>query len=64
MKKYIETIKKDQSGITNAKDEIKNTLEGISSRWDESEDWISDWEDEVEKNHPSEQKRKKQFLQK
>ena len=32
MKKYIETIKKDQSGIKNAKDEIKNTLEGISSR--------------------------------
>ena len=38
MKKDIRTVKKDQSEIKNVIYEINNTLEGIKSRIDESED--------------------------
>ena len=38
MKKYIDTIKNDQSEIKNAISEINNALEGINSRLDEPED--------------------------
>ena len=36
--------------MKNAISEIKNTLEGINSRLDEAEDFISDLEDKVEEN--------------
>lgn len=35
--------------------EIKNTLDGINSRLEEAEDWISEWEDRIEKNAHLEQ---------
>ena len=38
MKKEIETINKGQ-------EEMKNTVEGIKSRLDEAEDWISKLDD-------------------
>ena len=31
---------------------MKNTIEGIKSRLHETEDWISELEDKVEKKHP------------
>ena len=56
MKKDIETIKKDQSEIS----EI-NTLEGINSRLDEAEDQVSFLEDKVEKTLKQRRKKKKEF---
>ena len=44
--------------MNNKISEIKNTLEGITSRLDEAEDQISELEDKVEKNTQREQKRK------
>ena len=32
--------------------EMKNTIEGINSRVDEADVWISELEDKVEKKHP------------
>ena len=31
---------------------MKNTVEGMKSRFDETEDWITEVEDKVEKKHP------------
>ena len=51
MKKDIETIKDNQEEMKNTIYEIKNkTPEGIISRLDEAEDWISELEDKVERN--------------
>ena len=50
MKKEIETLNKNQEGIKNKILEIKNTLEGITSRQHEAEDRISELKDRVEKN--------------
>ena len=41
---------------------MKNTLDGINSRSDEAEDWISDLEDKVEKKSKQSSKKKKEFL--
>ena len=38
MKKEIETINKGQEEMQNAISELKNTVEGIKSRLDETED--------------------------
>ena len=38
--------------MNNKISEIKNTLEGITSRLDEAEDQISELQDKVEKKHP------------
>ena len=62
MRKDIETKNKDQSEIKNAISEIKNPLEGINSRLDEAEDWISDLEDNAEKNTQAEQQKEKRIL--
>ena len=35
--------------------ELKNTVEGIQSRLEEAEDWVSELEDKVEKNSQTEQ---------
>ena len=48
MEKVIETMTENQ-------EEMKNTLEGIKSRLDGAEDWISELEDKVERNTLSEQ---------
>ena len=48
-KKEIETINKNQEEKSNKILEIQNTLEGITSRLDEGEDWKSELEDKVEK---------------
>ena len=61
MKKGIETIKKDQWEVKNAISSINNTLEGLNSRWDEAEDWISDLEDKVEKKHLSSAAKRKEI---
>ena len=59
MKKYIETIKKDQSEMRNAILEINNTLEGINSRLGEAEYCSSDLEGKVEKKTQAEQQKEK-----
>ena len=41
--------------------QIKNTLEGITSRLDEEEDWINELEDKVEKNTQIEQEKEKRL---
>ena len=38
--------------MNNKISEIKNALEGITSKLDEAENWISKLEDKVEKKHP------------
>ena len=43
MKKKIETINKGQEEMKNTISELKNTVEGIKSRHDEAEDWITNW---------------------
>ena len=62
MKKYIDTIKNDQSEIKNAISEINNALEGINSRLDKAENQISDLKDEVGKNTQAEQQKEKRIL--
>ena len=48
--------------MKNTISEMKNTVEGLNNRLDEAEDWISDLEDKVGKNHPIiAAKRKKNF---
>ena len=49
MKSDTETIRKDQPKMKTTISEINNTLEGISSRLDETDDQISNLEDKVEK---------------
>ena len=53
MKKEIETINKNQGEMKNTISEIKNILEGITSRLDEAENWISELEHKVERNRES-----------
>ena len=38
--------------MKNTISERKNTVEGIKSRPEEAENWISELEDKVEKKHP------------
>ena len=45
--KDLEEIKESQSIMNNAKNEIKNTLEGTNSRIIEAEDGISEVEDRM-----------------
>ena len=57
--KDIKEIKKSQSIMNNAINEIKNTLEGTNSRIMEEEDRISEVEDRMAEMNASERKRKK-----
>ena len=58
--KDLEEIKRSQSIMNNAVNEIKNTLEGTNSRITEAEDRISEVEDRmVEINEAERKKRKK-----
>ena len=51
MKKNIETIKKNQSEMKTAISKIKNTLDGINSKFDEAGDWIRNLDNNIAKNH-------------
>ena len=44
--------------MKNTISELKNTVEGIKSRLDEAEDWITKLVDRVKKNTQKEQERK------
>ena len=58
--KDLEEIKKSQSIMNNAINEIKNTQEGTNSRITEAEDRISEVEDRMEINE-AERKEKKRI---
>ena len=45
--KELENVKNNQIEMNNMITEIKNTLEGINSRLDDTEEWISELEDRV-----------------
>ena len=47
--------------MKNTISEIKNTLQGITSRLDEAENWISELEDKVERNMQVEHLHKKRL---
>ena len=57
--KDLEEIKEIQSIMNNAKNEIKNTLEGTNSRIIEAEDGISEVEDRMVEINETEQKKRK-----
>ena len=59
--KDLEEIKKIQYIMNNAVNEIKNTLEGTSSRITEAEDRISEVEDRMVEINESERKKEKQI---
>ena len=56
--KDLEEIKKSQSIMNNAINEIKNTLEGTNSRIMEAEDRISEVEDRMEQRGKKKKKLK------
>ena len=58
MKKYIETMNKNELEMKNAISEM-NTLERIKSRLDEEDNWTSNSEHKVEKNTQSEQQKER-----
>ena len=43
----LEELKSKQTIMNNTVNEIKNSLEGINSRKNEAEEWISDLEDKI-----------------
>ena len=51
-KKEIKAISENQEEMKSTMYEIKNTLEGITSRLDEAEDSVRTLEEKVEKKHP------------
>ena len=55
--KDLEEIKKSQYIMNNAKNEIKNTLEGTNSRINEAEDRISEAEDRMVEINNAERKK-------
>ena len=59
--KNLEEIKKGQSIMNNAINEIKNTLEGTSSRITEAEDRISEVEDRMVEINEAERKKEKRI---
>ena len=61
MKKEIETINKGQEEMNKTISELQNTVEGIKSRFDEAEDWVSELENKVEKNTQNEQEKEKRL---
>ena len=60
-KKDLEEIKKSQSIMNNAINEIKNTLEGTNSRIAEAEDRISEVEDRMVEINEAERKKEKEL---
>ena len=61
-KKDLEDIKKSQSIMNNAINEIKNTLEGTNSRITEAEDRISEVEERIVEINEAEWKKKKKRI--
>ena len=68
MEKIQETFNKDleepkskQTMVNNTINEIKNSLEGISSRITEADKWISDLEDKIVKITTTEQNKEKRM---
>ena len=59
--KDIEEIKKSQLKMSNAINEIKNTLEGTNSRITEAEDRISEVEDKMVEINEAERKKEKRI---
>ena len=60
-KKEIGTINKNQEEMKSTISEIKNTLEGITRRLDEAEDWINEMEDRAKRNTQVEQLQEKRL---
>ena len=61
MKKEIETINKGQEEMKHTISELKNTVEGIKSRLDEAEDWISELQGKVEISTQNEHEKEKRL---
>ena len=57
--KELENIKKNQTEVKNIIIEMKNTLQGINSRWNDTEEWNSELEDKSSGNHWSWTKKRK-----
>ena len=57
--KDLEYIRKNQTEMKNTKTEMKNTLEGINSRLNDTEEWITKLEDRVVEITATEEKTKK-----
>ena len=53
----LEELKNKQTEINNPITEMKNTLEGINSRLNDSEEWSSELEDRVVENTAAEQRK-------
>ena len=47
--------------MKNTISELKNTIEGIKIRLDEAEDWISELEEQIERNTQKEQGKRKRL---
>ena len=59
--KNLEELKSKQTVMNNTKNEIKNSLEGISSRLPEAEERISDLEDKIVEITTAEQNKEKRM---
>ena len=59
--KDLEELKSKQTRMNNTVNEIKNSLEGISSRITEAEEWISDLEDKIVEITTAEQNKEKRM---
>ena len=58
--KELENIKKNQTKLKNILTEMKDTLEGINSRLDDTVEWISKIEERAAEITQSEQKKKRE----
>ena len=54
LNKEIENIKKNQSEMKNSTIEVKDTLDGVNSRQEEAEKWISNLEHRVMESNQAE----------
>ena len=59
--KDLEELKSKQTMMNNTINEIKNSLEGISSRITEAEEWINDPEDKIVEITTTEQNKEKRM---
>ena len=59
LNKEKESIKKNQLEMKNSINEIKNDQDGVNSRLEEAEKWITDLEDRVMESNQAEQEREK-----
>ena len=59
--KDLEELKSKRTMMNNTINEIKNSLEGVSSRITEAEEWISDLEDKMVEITTAEQNKEKRM---